>query len=614
MACTTSAGRLLAGRYRIERPLGTGGMGTVWAARDERLHREVAVKEVVPPATLTAHEREVLEERTLREARAAARIASPHAVTVFDVLDEDERPWIVMERLSGRTLADVLRERGPLDAPVVARLGLQLLDALTAAHRADVLHRDVKPSNVLVDEDGNAVLSDFGIATLDGDPGLTTTGTLIGSPAFIAPERARGGPATPATDLFSLGATLYAAAEGHPPFERGGQLPTLTAVVTEEVPPPRVGGPLGEALRGLLDKDPGQRLSADQARTLLQAAARAGTPTAVLTPVAAPPAEPAPPAYRDPLPDDARTQRLEVPPAARPEEGRTAAGAAPGAAAAPVAAAESEADVRTPAAGADDVDRGTHAPAAADQRPPTEPTPGRPSGRRTGLLAALAAVVLLVVGAGVALHGHDGGTSAGAPADPAASAAPSSGASSSSTSSPRATPTTSASAAPAPTTTSPQAPPPSSAKASAAGVPAGYALRSGPGGFQVAVPAGWTTSTSGQVVKYRDPQSGQMLLVDQTDTPKADPAADWRTQEQARRSTYPGYSRIRIEPVDYRGWKAADWEFTYDGPSGLLHVLNRGFVTSPHQAYSLFVLAPQSQWSQAKQAFDVAAASFRPGG
>ncbi|MGN6331509.1 MAG: serine/threonine-protein kinase [Motilibacteraceae bacterium] len=604
MAGTTSAGQLLAGRYRIEGPLGAGGMGTVWAARDERLHREVAVKEVVPPAALSAHEREVLEARTLREARAAARIASPHAVTVFDVLDEDDRPWIVMERLSGLTLADVLRERGQLDARVVARLGLQLLDALSAAHRADVLHRDVKPSNVLVDEDGNAVLGDFGIATLDGDPGLTTTGTLIGSPAFIAPERARGGPASPATDLFSLGATLYAAAEGHAPFERGGQLPTLTAVVTEPVPPPRVGGPLGEALTGLLAKDPEQRLSAEQARTLLQAAARAESPTAVLAPVA--PARPAPEPARGPSPDDARTQRLEVPPAARQEDG------VPPAAVAPVAAAPAAASAAAAAAAADLAGAGDGR-APVDARVPAEPSPGRSAGRRTGLLAALAAVVLLVVGAGVALHGRGGGTSgATGPVSPRTSAAPQSHPS-------RPTPTTSsASAAPAPTTTSPRASaaPTTSASASASassGVPAGYALRSGPGGFAVAVPAGWTTSANGQTVTYRDPQSGQMLLVDQTDTPKSDPAADWRNQEQARRSSYPGYSRIRIEPVDYRGWKAADWEFTYDGSNGPLHVLNRGFVTSPDQAYSLFALAPQSQWAQAKQAFDVAAASFRPG-
>jgi serine/threonine protein kinase len=594
VAGTTSSGRLLAGRYRIERPLGTGGMGTVWAARDERLHREVAVKEVVPPAALTAHEREVLEARTLREARAAARIASPHAVTVFDVLDEDDRPWIVMERLSGRTLADVLRERGPLDAPVVARLGLQLLDALTAAHRADVLHRDVKPSNVLVDEDGNAVLSDFGIATLDGDPGLTTTGTLIGSPAFIAPERARGGPATPATDLFSLGATLYTAAEGRAPFERGGQLPTLTAVVTEPVPPPQVSGPLGEALTGLLAKDPEQRLSAEQARTLLQAAARAGSPTAVLAPV--PAAEPAPPAAAThlasgPSPDDARTQRLEVPPAARVDPGR---GQVPAAAAVAVPSPAASAPHREP----------TPDPAAPADDPAQHGTP-----RRGLLAAALAVAALLVVGGGIALTrggGTDGATGA---ASPRTSAAPQTSAS---RPSPRGSSSAASSAPSTPPSSSPSARSASPEKSSAA-VPAGYALRRGPGGFAVAVPAGWTSSTKGRVARFTDPQSGQLLLVDQTDSPKADPAADWRAQEQARRSSYPGYSRIRIEPVDYRGWKAADWEFTYDGSNGPLHVLNRGFVTGPDKAYSLFVLAPQSQWAQAKQAFDVAAASFRPG-
>src|SRR5689334_9739326 len=229
-------GRLLAGRYRLSHVLGRGGMGAVWAAHDEVLGRDVAVKEVVPPPTLTGEERRLVRQRSLREARAAARISHPSAVTVYDVVEDDDRPWIVMQRLDARTLADVLREDGPLPLPRVARLGLDLLDALAAAHAAGVMHRDVKPANVMIGADGRAVLTDFGIATLEGDPALTSTGLVIGSPAYMSPERARGEPPSPASDLWSLGATLYTAIEGHSPFQRDGHLPTLTAVIVDPVP------------------------------------------------------------------------------------------------------------------------------------------------------------------------------------------------------------------------------------------------------------------------------------------------------------------------------------------------------------------------------------------
>lgn len=192
MTDSTMAGRLLAGRYRLARPLGRGGMGVVWQARDELLGRLVAVKEVLLPPELPDEEREVLRRRTLREARSAARLSHPNVVTVFDVVEEDGRPWIVMELVRSTTLAHAIREYGPLPPREVARIGLQVLAALHAAHRAGVLHRDVKPSNVLLTGDGRVVLTDFGIATLEGDPSLTMSGTLLGSPAFIAPERVQG--------------------------------------------------------------------------------------------------------------------------------------------------------------------------------------------------------------------------------------------------------------------------------------------------------------------------------------------------------------------------------------------------------------------------------------
>src|SRR3954463_10782084 len=195
--------RLLVGRYRFDRQIGRGGMGSVWAAHDEILGRDVAIKEVVPPPDLTAEQRTMIRERTLREARAAARIAHPSAVTVYDVVEEDGRPYIVMQLLAPHTLADVLAHDGPLPPERVARIGLDLVDALDAAHRAGVLHRDVKPANVLLPPDGRAVLTDFGIASVENDPTLTATGMLGGSPAYLPaappspPARPGGGARRP---------------------------------------------------------------------------------------------------------------------------------------------------------------------------------------------------------------------------------------------------------------------------------------------------------------------------------------------------------------------------------------------------------------------------------
>jgi Protein kinase domain len=256
-------------------------MGVLWAAHDRTLGREVAVKEVRLPADQSAG----LRERALREARAAARLTHPSAVTVYGVVEEDGRPWIVMELLSPRTLAAVLAEAGPMAPASAARLGLDLLDALAAAHAAGVVHRDVKPGNVLF-ADGRAVLVDFGIAMLDEDPAITGAGILLGSPAFMAPERARGEQPTPASDLWSLGATLFAAVEGQPPFRGEGNLSTLAAVVTQDAPPAGHAGPLRPVLAALLAREPANRPSVEQARALLLAASL-GAP---IVPAPVPPA------------------------------------------------------------------------------------------------------------------------------------------------------------------------------------------------------------------------------------------------------------------------------------------------------------------------------------
>ncbi|MFI6518701.1 protein kinase [Spirillospora sp. NPDC050679] len=261
-------GRLLGARYRLDAVVGRGGMGTVWHAHDLMLDREVAVKEVVLPPGLTDSERNVLYERTFREARASARLNHPGVVTVHDVVEADGSPWIVMELVRARSLQDLL-EQGPLSHRRVAEIGLQMLGALRHAHEKGILHRDVKPSNVLITDTGRVVLTDFGIAQMEGDATLTQTGLVMGSPAYIPPERAAGERAVPASDLWALGATLYAALEGRSPYERSDAMSSLQAALTEPVPPPRNAGPLARVLEGLLAREPMHRMNAAQAEPLL---------------------------------------------------------------------------------------------------------------------------------------------------------------------------------------------------------------------------------------------------------------------------------------------------------------------------------------------------------
>lgn len=270
--------RVIADRYRLLSPLGEGGMGTVWRARDELLHREVAVKEVRAPAGLPAPDVERMYARLEREAWAAARITDRNVVTVYDVVTEDGRPWIVMELVRGLSLAEVLDAEGPLAPSRAAHIGAEVLAALRAAHEAGVLHRDVKPGNVLISNDGRVVLTDFGIAMVEGSSALTMTGEVVGSPEFLAPERALGRTPGPESDLWSLGVLLYAAVEGASPFRHDTPLSTLRAIVDEELPPPRRAGPLAPVIEGLLRKEPAERLPAERAQEELRIVAAGGAP------------------------------------------------------------------------------------------------------------------------------------------------------------------------------------------------------------------------------------------------------------------------------------------------------------------------------------------------
>lgn len=281
---------MLAGRYRVVAQLGRGGMGVVWRAVDEVLGREVAVKELRTYTDTEGPELAGLRLRMQREARAAARVRHPGVVAVHDVTEVDGRPLIVMELVDGPSLDDVLRERGTLDPGEAAGIGAKVMDALAAAHRVGVLHRDVKPGNILLDRSGRVVLTDFGIATME-DPGdgsathLTHSGELVGSLDYLAPERAQGADPGPASDIWALGATLYATVEGSSPFRRTSTFSTLTAIVSEPLPEPARAGALGPVLRRLMDKRPEGRPEAEEARELLQAVADAGgtdSPTTTL--------------------------------------------------------------------------------------------------------------------------------------------------------------------------------------------------------------------------------------------------------------------------------------------------------------------------------------------
>ncbi|WP_327289164.1 serine/threonine-protein kinase [Streptomyces sp. NBC_01198] len=293
---------VVAGRYRLTARVGRGGMGTVWAATDELLHRQVAVKELHPESGRQ-------HDRALREARSVARIRHPHVVVVHDVVEEDGRPWIVMELVDGRSLADVLREDGPLAPREAARVCAAVAGALLAAHTHGIQHRDVKPANVLIDRSsGRVVLTDFGIARIPGSATISETGSFVGSPEYTAPERMSGHATGPESDLWSLGALLCAAVDGHSPFQRESIGEIVHAVAIADITPPATVGPLLPVVRALLDRDPARRMAAAEVQTVLVAYAETGVEPP--TPDAPTPELPAPEPAALPRPRGRRRRLL----------------------------------------------------------------------------------------------------------------------------------------------------------------------------------------------------------------------------------------------------------------------------------------------------------------
>lgn len=699
------SGRLLAGRYRLGGVLGRGGMGTVWRAEDETLGRTVAVKELRFPGSIDEEEKRRLITRTLREAKAIARIRNNSAVTVFDVVEEDDRPWIVMELVEGKSLAEVIREDGVLKPQRAAEVGLAILDVLKSAHREGILHRDVKPSNVLMSDDGRVVLTDFGIAQVEGDPSITSTGMLVGAPSYISPERARGHKPGPAADLWSLGGLLYASVEGVPPYDRGSAIATLTAVMTEQLEEPKNAGPLRDVIYGLLTKDPAKRLDDAGTRTMLNAVIHAPEPK---------PAEPEPLDVTKvvPLPvipgkakradkgaesgssadsgsggkrgEEAaerfrgafrsvkkaavaagagagaavRTKPADSADAAGASGsgGTAGAGAGAGTAASETAVLGSAdsagvADEAAKSGGAadsgkrvGDAAQGAVVPGARDgqardnaaqgsaARGSDPGTGGRSSGwpvvpppdmprrpvprapltdvvpKRTLVIIAVVVVAVIVLGVVLAIllggdkstDGSAGGTKSGGGKVTATSSGPAAtkedkddgtrtdgGQSAGATKSAGAG-TGSGTGAGAGSSNSP------SATASKSGASASVSTHKDGQGFSIGLPAGWKYESTGDAgARFAGP-GGQKLLVGWTTTPKNDPVADWKNQEQYM--TRSQYDRIRIAKVNYRGWNTADWEFTYAEGGTTYRSVDRGFVVTDQLGYGLMYTAKASNW------------------
>ncbi|MGW2378413.1 serine/threonine-protein kinase [Kitasatospora sp. NPDC001683] len=638
-----STGRLLAGRYRLNGVLGRGGMGTVWRAEDEMLGRTVAVKELRMNASVEEEEKHRLIVRTLREAKATARIRHNSAVTVFDVVDEDDRPWIVMELVESRSLADVVREDGPLAPARAAEIALDVLGVLSAAHALGILHRDVKPSNVLIGEDGRVVLTDFGIASVEGDASITSTGMLVGAPSYISPERARGQKPGPPADLWSLGGTLYAMVEGRPPYDRGSALATLTAVMTEELATPANAGPLLPVIEGLLEKDPAKRLDASQTRSMLKRVVAEATAKAEST------TEHAMPVGQSAVVGDSAGKKTEgedqkAGEAAKAEETpkRTVGGllgtVRVGSRARdeePVAKADAElAQAPAPAPAAEPIRPVTSEwTMGATQAAGADPRKGR---RR---LAVVTVVLVLLLIAGIvavvqAVGGGDGGAkgasthSAGATSPVAATtgatpsqspAAPSSEPAPAGTATePTATADSSSSAAapPAPATTAAQPPATDPAPAQTAGgpVPAGYHAYQDPSGFSVVLPD-WLQPAGSDSNRriFKNPADGSQLRIEWTTSPDASALADWQESEPNVRGQVTNYQRLNLAAINYRQWtNAADWEWTNGTPR--MHSLNRGFVTGnpAKYGYSIYWIVPDAQWAAQAPVRDVVFNTFQP--
>ncbi|WP_405862913.1 serine/threonine protein kinase [Streptomyces sp. NBC_01515] len=551
--------RVIAGRYRLEKRLGRGGMGVVWRATDQLLGRQVAVKEIAQDDSLSEEEARQQRDRTLREARAVAQLRHPHIIVVHDVVEQDERPYIVMELIDGGSLAERISGRGPVDAAEAARIGIALLGALRTAHAAGVLHRDIKPANVLLQtaadeaDSERVVLTDFGIAQVAGATTLTESGAFVGSPEYTAPERMSGVRTGPASDLWSLGALLCTVLSGESPFRRDSLGGILHAVVIDEIRPPEQARPLLPVVRGLLERDPERRLEAAEAERMLRAFLDTGrTPSAASSSRTAHPT----PGYT-PTQRDVPRRQLSTP-------------------ASPPAPAPS---VPVPPAPAPS--------ATAEQQSPRRSTRG---------VLVTALLVAAMAGAGVSaaallMRGDDGGGGAGG-ALPVTSAP----LTSTSAGTPSPSPTPSAG------TETPNTPT----------APSGYRIAHDPDGFSLAVPEDFVRVPQGERIFYMSPGETFRLGIKMSDPEQGGPLAVMKSAAANGAATNPGYHDGKVTDTTHDGHPAALWEFSWNGFStaeGPRHTYDMCWEENGRM-YDVWVSAPVGKVREAKEYFDVALDTF----
>src|SRR5215216_4746138 len=567
------ADRIVASRYVLRASLGRGGMGVVWRAQDGVLGREVAVKEVVFPPTMAEQERRAARARVLREARAAARLNHPGAVTLYDVVKDRGGTFIVMELVNAPTLAELVREGGPLPVERVAEIGAQVASALEAAHAAGIVHRDVKPGNVMVPEQGVAKLADFGIASLQGDPQLTSTGLVIGSPAYMAPEQAKGEESGPPADFWALGATMFYAVEGEPPFDRGTSIATLAAVVNDPPRTPRRAGALTPLITALLSKDPGSRPSGPELRAELGrlVAARPSPPTEVL-PVHGPgrtiplPASDDTPRPAAPTPAPAATEdpEVEVPPAEPTAPEDPDLGTAPAGPPAPT-------------------------PAPRPSRPVLPPAPviDRPRrGRMAGVVALLVVLGLAGVLLAVNLRSGGGGEPTAAPGTTVAGAG---GTRASATTRQAPSTTEAPQTTKAPTTT-----------AAAGALPEGWkSFTNRRGATRVGVPPGFRAQTRERFnATVVEEQSGdRRVFTVRSQNPSAELPQASRVYRAGAPERFAGYREVSYaENQTYAGHKGAvvfEYEAVRDGRR--VHVSHINFKGRTW-GYNVEYIVPAAKW------------------
>ncbi|MFF9027601.1 serine/threonine-protein kinase [Streptomyces iakyrus] len=556
-------GLLVAGRYRLAESIGSGGMGRVWRAHDEVLHRSVAIKELTAALYVSESEQAILLARTRAEARAAARINHSAVVTVHDVLEHDGRPWIVMELVEGRSLADAVKEEGRIEPREAARIGLWVLRALRAAHTAGVLHRDIKPGNVLLARDGRVLLTDFGIAQIEGDTTITRTGEVVGSVDYLAPERVRGHDPGPSSDLWALGATLYTAVEGRSPFRRTTPLTTMQAVVEEEAAELRHAGPLAPVITALLRKDPGTRPDASEAEQMLAEAAEGRRPNGAQAYV--------PTQYGGATPYRDHHSGTGTGVAAAGTSGTgpvgSGSGSHTGTPLPPLAG--------TPATGTPTAGTPPYGPTGTGQVA-TGPQPTGPGRRRRLRTLALVVALAAIIGGGTAvvLQQWNG---------------PSQGDGSGST-----------------TSTSTQAP--------GGSVPDSWIRYEDPVGFSLYLPKGWKRKPFGPQGELKQidysPDGGRHFVRIAIDTSPdfADPYAHQLDLEQELQRLV-DYKRVTLERNVYRDRKGGRWEYTWTAQPkdikfpGPRRAVEETYIARDGTEYALYMSAPAADWATARRQF-----------